>query len=44
VIDSSIDHDPLFNLLEEAAGEVMLTYDDAKEVRDLRLHMVSASS
>jgi hypothetical protein len=42
VIDSSIDHDPLFNLL--AAGEVMLTYDDAKEVRDLRLHMVSASS
>ena len=32
---SSIDHEALFDLLERAAGEVMLTYDDAKEVRDL---------
>jgi DNA adenine methylase len=33
-LHSSIDHDVLFNLLESAAGNVMLTYDDAKEVRD----------
>jgi DNA adenine methylase len=32
---SSIDHNSLFDLLESAAGDVMLTYDDAKEVRDL---------
>ena len=32
---SSIDHESLFDLLENAAGEVMLTYDDAKEVRGL---------
>ena len=34
-LHSSIDHNSLFDLLEDAAGEVMLTYDDAKEVRDL---------
>jgi len=34
-LHSSIDHNSLFDLLETAAGEVMLTYDDAKEVRDL---------
>ena len=34
-LHSSIDHNSLFDLLEAAAGEVMLTYDDAKEVRDL---------
>lgn len=34
-LHSSIDHESLFDLLESAAGEVMLTYDDAKEVRDL---------
>ena len=34
-LHSSIDHQALFDLLEGAAGEVMLTYDDAKEVRDL---------
>jgi DNA adenine methylase len=34
-LHSSIDHDSLFDLLESAAGEVMPTYDDAKEVRDL---------
>jgi DNA adenine methylase len=34
-LHSSIDHNSLFGLLESAAGEVMLTYDDAKEVRDL---------
>jgi hypothetical protein len=34
-LHSSIDHDLLFDLLKDAAGEVMLTYDDAKEVRDL---------
>jgi len=34
-LHSWIDHDSLFDLLENAAGEVMLTYDDAKEVRDL---------
>jgi site-specific DNA-adenine methylase len=34
-LHSSIDHNSLFDLLESAAGEVMLTYDDAKEVRDL---------
>jgi DNA adenine methylase len=34
-LHSSIDHNSLFDLLENAAGEVMLTYDDAKEVRDL---------
>src|SRR2546430_6558068 len=34
-LHSSIDHNSLFDLLERAAGEVMLTYDDAKEVRDL---------
>src|SRR5437870_1476875 len=32
---SSIDHNSLFDLVERAVGEVMLTYDDAKEVRDL---------
>ena len=34
-LHSSIDHEALFDLFENAAGEVMLTYDDAKEVRDL---------
>src|SRR5437660_7194859 len=34
---SSIDHNSLFDLVERAAGEVMLTYDDAKEVRDLSI-------
>jgi DNA adenine methylase len=34
-LHSSVDHESLFDLLEGAAGEVMLTYDDAKEVRDL---------
>ena len=34
-LHGSIDHNSLFDLLEDAAGEVMLTYDDAKEVRDL---------
>jgi len=34
-LHSSIDHNSLFDLLENAAGDVMLTYDDAKEVRDL---------
>jgi DNA adenine methylase len=34
-LHSSIDHNSLFDLLETAAGEVMLTYDDAKEVRGL---------
>ncbi|MFL6599150.1 MAG: hypothetical protein ACJ8KF_14500 [Chthoniobacterales bacterium] len=34
-LHSTIDHDSLFDLLETAAGKVMLTYDDAKEVRDL---------
>src|SRR5437867_826467 len=34
-LHSSIDHNSLFDLLETAAGEVMLTYDDAKEVRNL---------
>jgi DNA adenine methylase len=34
-VHSSIDHNSLFDLLQNAAGEVMLTYDDAKEVRDL---------
>ena len=34
-LHSSIDHESLFDTLEKAAGEVMLTYDDAKEVRDL---------
>jgi DNA adenine methylase len=34
-LHSSIDHNSLFDLLENAAGEVMLTYDDAREVRDL---------
>ena len=34
-LHSSIDHNSLFDLLKDAAGEVMLTYDDAKEVRDL---------
>lgn len=34
-LHSSIDHNSLFELLEKAVGEVMLTYDDAKEVRDL---------
>jgi DNA adenine methylase len=34
-LHSSIDHNSLFGLLENAAGEVMLTYDDAREVRDL---------
>ncbi len=34
-LHSSIDRDSLFDLLGSAAGEVMLTYDDAKEVRDL---------
>jgi len=32
---SSIDHEALFRLLEVAAGDVMFTYDDAKEVRNL---------
>jgi len=32
---SSIDHEALFRLLEEAAGDVILTYDDAREVRNL---------
>src|SRR5439155_4145278 len=34
-LHSSIDHNSLFDLLENAAGDVMFTYDDAKEVRDL---------
>src|SRR6266496_3182764 len=34
-LHSSIDHNSLFDLLKDTAGEVMLTYDDAKEVRDL---------
>jgi DNA adenine methylase len=34
-LHSSIDHDALFCLLEDAVGDVMLTYDDAKEVRNL---------
>jgi DNA adenine methylase len=34
-LHSSIDHSSLFELLQSAAGEVMLTYDDASEVRDL---------
>jgi DNA adenine methylase len=34
-LHSSIDHNSLFDLLENAAGDVMLTYDDAKEVRGL---------
>ena len=34
-LHSSIDHDSLFDLLGNAAGDVMLKYDDAKEVRDL---------
>ena len=34
-LHSTIDHDSLFDLLETAAGKVMLTYDDAKKVRDL---------
>ena len=34
-VHSSINHNSLFDLLENAAGEVMLTYDEAKEVRDL---------
>jgi DNA adenine methylase len=34
-LHSSINHESLFDMLENAAGEVMLTYDDAKEVRDL---------
>jgi DNA adenine methylase len=34
-LHSSINHQSLFDLLERAAGEVMLTYDDAKEVRNL---------
>src|SRR5438477_3095033 len=34
-LHGSIDHNSFFDLLERAAGEVMLTYDDAKEVRDL---------
>jgi DNA adenine methylase len=34
-LHNSIDHHSLFDLLERAAGEVMLTYADAKEVRDL---------
>jgi DNA adenine methylase len=34
-LHSAIDHNSLFDLLENAAGEVMLTYDDAKEVQDL---------
>jgi hypothetical protein len=29
-LHSSIDHDSLFDLLESATGEVMLTYDDAQ--------------
>jgi DNA adenine methylase len=38
-LHSSIDHKSLFDLLETAAGAVMLTYEDAKEVRDLaRMH------
>ena len=34
-LHSSIDHEALFHLLESATGDVMLTYDDAREVRDL---------
>ena len=34
-LHSSIDHTALFDLVEAAGGDVMLTYDDAKEVRDL---------
>src|SRR5438128_419876 len=34
-LHSSINHESLFDLLERVAGEVMLTYDDANEVRDL---------
>jgi DNA adenine methylase len=34
-LHSLIDHNSLFDLLEKAAGDVMLTYDDAMEVRHL---------
>jgi DNA adenine methylase len=34
-LHSSVDHNSLFDLLKNAAGNVMLTYDDAEEVRDL---------
>jgi DNA adenine methylase len=34
-LHSTVDHQMLFDLLENAAGEVMLTYDDAEEVRNL---------
>jgi DNA adenine methylase len=34
-LHSTINHDSLFDLFETVAGEVLLTYDDAKEVRDL---------
>lgn len=34
-LHSSINHSALFHLLEATPGDVMLTYDDAKEVRNL---------
>ena len=37
-LHSAIDHQALFDLLEGTAGDVMLTYDDAKEVRDLAVY------
>jgi DNA adenine methylase len=33
-LHSTVNHASLFDLLESAAGEVMLTYDDAEEVRE----------
>jgi hypothetical protein len=36
-LHSTVNHASLFDLLESAAGDVMLTYDDAKEVRDLAI-------
>jgi hypothetical protein len=36
-LPSSVDHASLFDLLEDAAGDVMLAYDDANEVRNLAI-------